>query len=173
MDSFEIACDFVLDNEGGYCDYEEDSGGATKFGISKRFIDSLNLGVNYPHISALTTRDAKKIYKEYFWYSGQFEKINDLEIICKIFDACVNLGMSCAVRIAQEAINIIADDVVKVDGILGSKTAITINCLDKQRFLRYYQLGLMGHYIKLCVANPSQLKFLVGWFNRVVKTPNI
>jgi len=55
MDAFEVALNFVLKWEGGYVNDPRDSGGETKFGISKKAYPNLD-------IKNLTQQQAGEIY---------------------------------------------------------------------------------------------------------------
>ena len=57
---FDQAIEVILKHEGGYANNPNDSGGETKYGISKRSYPELN-------IRGLTRDYAKKIYEQDFW----------------------------------------------------------------------------------------------------------
>ena len=74
MSDFNVAVDFVLENEGGLSENPKDTGGITNFGISLRFLRELpneNLrryGIFEP-VTEMTVRDltidqAKFIYRQ-------------------------------------------------------------------------------------------------------------
>lgn len=65
---FERAFSCVLQNEGVYVNDPSDSGGETKYGISKRSYPNLD-------IKNLTLEEAKKIYFCDYWLKGKFEQI--------------------------------------------------------------------------------------------------
>ncbi len=59
-ENWEKAISFVLKWEGGYSNDPYDSGGETKYGISKRSYPNLD-------IKNLTLEQAKEIYKRNYW----------------------------------------------------------------------------------------------------------
>ena len=58
--TFDKAFDLVVGLEGGYSNDSADSGGATRWGISKRSHPNLD-------ITTLTIENAKEIYAEEYW----------------------------------------------------------------------------------------------------------
>lgn len=101
MTDFYISIDRLLGNEGGYVNNKDDPGGETKWGISKR-------SYQYMNIAALTKEQAIAIYKRDFW-----DKIDGDELPkgvgFQMLDFAVNSGISTATRALQRAIGV-ADD---------------------------------------------------------------
>ncbi len=95
-------------NEGGYINHENDRGGETNMGITKKY---------YPDedIKNLTRERATMILYKDYWLKY---KINTLpiEISDIVFDNAVVQGQSTAIKNLQKALNI------KADGIIGPKT---------------------------------------------------
>ncbi len=110
--NFDQAFDRLMGHEGVYTPGENDPGGETKWGISKR---------SYPNedIKALTRDQAKAIYLRDFWRRGQMERF-DSALSFQVFDFAVNSGIGTAIRALQRAAGV-ADD-----GWIGP---ITINAI--------------------------------------------
>ena len=90
MAGFQPAIDFVFQNEGGFTWDSLDTGGATKYGISTKFLNK----ISYPKAAKdLTKEDALYIYLDYFWKPYLFYKINDQKIANDYFDLSVNAGI--------------------------------------------------------------------------------
>ena len=106
---FMIAISTVLGNEGGYNDIPQDKGGATKYGISLRFLQKHKLDlsddgiINDEDIKLLTLEKAQEIYHSYFW-DNDFENIQGIHTCAKLFDMSVNMGKRQAVKILQRAL---------------------------------------------------------------------
>ncbi|MDX1352535.1 MAG: glycosyl hydrolase 108 family protein [Thiomicrorhabdus sp.] len=87
-EAFERAFEFILKWEGGYVNDPDDSGGETKFGVSKRA---------HPHldIKNLTEDQAKEVYYRDYWMKLEFRNLPDR---CKAyaFDTAVNMGVDFA-----------------------------------------------------------------------------
>lgn len=99
--NFDTACDRVLGHEGGYTAGENDPGGETKWGISKRSYPDLD-------IKSLTRDQAKDIYRRDFWEKIRADKLHD-GVAFQLFDFAVNSGISTAIRYFQRALGV-ADD---------------------------------------------------------------
>lgn len=90
-EDFERAVEFTLRWEGGYT---VDSGGETKYGISKRAYPELD-------IRNLTLMQAKEIYHKDYWnrINGDFLS-SPLAIVA--FDTAVNMGVGVALRLLSK-----------------------------------------------------------------------
>lgn len=155
---FEIAIKNVLEAEGGYVNDPSDSGGETKFGISKR---------SYPDIDIknLTIDHAKEIYKKDFWDNKACDKIESLELSVKVFDSSVNIGEKPTVILLQRALRACNVNVIE-DGIYGPVTNKSIELLKTECFLTAFKSERAGYYRELCAKWPKNLRFLKGWLNR-------
>lgn len=161
-EKFEKAFEYVIENEGGYVHDPQDSGGETKYGISKRSYPSLN-------IKELTLEDAKEIYHRDFWLKGKFEEITDINVAIKLFDLSVNVGMTQSNRLIQRALRSVGE-VVTEDGIIGPITLAAVNKSPTRELLAALKSEAAGYYRLLAQANPGQKKFLNGWLNRTYRT---
>lgn len=101
---FNLASEYLLGHEGGYVNDPNDSGGKTKYGISKRSYPDLN-------ISALTWSDAKAIYWRDFWHKVRGEELPAV-LAFVTFDASVNSGVPMAIKWMQTALGVSADGVI-------------------------------------------------------------
>jgi len=171
---FEIAISTVLGNEGGYNDIPQDKGGATRYGISLRFLQQHKLDlsgdgiINDEDIKLLTLDKAKEIYHKYFW-DNDFESIEQIHTCAKLFDMTVNMGKKQAVKILQRALKACGKRYIVDDGIIGAKTlqAIHISSLDGLKAATKAEQAAFYRY--LVAKDPSQNVFLNGWLNRAYK----
>ena len=186
MADFEIAVAKTLANEGGdkYTETLGDRGGATKYGISIKFMvgvyespDELKkakgtvierLFIRYPTkdtIRYLTECEAKFIYKMYFWDRNRYGEINEQDIADKFFDLSVLFGSPVVNKIIQYICDL------KQDGIIGPKTILAINSgvsWFSHRMFKCFLLEMMCEALKICNKNKSQDGSLKGWQNRVM-----
>jgi lysozyme family protein len=147
------AINLVLANEGGYINNPKDPGGETNFGISKR---------SYPSedIKNMTKERATQIYKQNYWDKVKGDQLsNKLDIA--VFDCAVNSGVGTASKILQKVVG------ATPDGVIGPKTLAaidaTVNVYSKFLF------AWVKNYFSIVNSKPTQMIFLNGWINRVLK----
>ena len=155
---FHKAVKNILELEGLYVDDQDDAGGETKFGISKRC---------YPHldIQNLTLDKAKMIYHDDFWERGPFEKIQNESVAIKLFELTINIGPISAGKCIQRALRCCGYKVVE-DGIVGTDTITKVNLANNLELLASLKSEAAGYYRLVAAHKPSQSKFLNGWLNR-------
>lgn len=145
----------------GYVNDPDDTGGETKFGVAKNANPELN-------IAKLTWDAAKRVYYKKYWLAGDCADIATFapKLAMMHFDGCVNHGNGRAARMLQEAVG------ATIDGDIGPKSleAIKIACAAPGGELAVCAKVLMlrkSFYLKIVERNPSQMKFLKGWMNRL------
>ncbi len=162
-DRFESAVAVVLQHEGGYSDDEYDPGGATKFGISQRFVTDHHLGL---FIKDITLKQAKKIYRDYWWDKYEYNDINNLTVATKVFDMSVNMGPLQAHKLLQRAINDVSSSKITVDGLLGPETLSAANMIDEELLMSFLRMNAARFYLELVNKNPQNKVFKAGWLKR-------
>ena len=164
MANFDDALKFMLTNEGGYSDHENDSGGKTNHGISQAFLRSI--GDNRDPIS-LSYDDVKKLYKKHFWF---FSTIECQEVANKAFDISVNMGLKTGVKILQHSINNCAQPEIYVedDGLIGPKTVFGANFAHPELLVNFMRLNSVRRYTEIVNRNATQKVFLFGWIRRAL-----
>jgi lysozyme family protein len=175
---FEIAIEHVLKNEGGYINHKADPGGATKYGVSLRFMKGLGLygdfngdgKVNGEDVKIMSLRDAKEIYRRMWWDKYRYGEIQNLEIATKILDMSVNIGSYNAHKIVQKSLNSMGAKLT-VDGVIGSKTISTLNsCSDQDTLMIRIIVSLSEYYIKLYREDEkNRIYFIKGWLKRAFR----
>jgi len=156
---FAQAIDFVLANEGGYTNNPSDPGGETNFGISKR-------AYPYVDIKNLTRDEAITIYERDYW---KFDGLTSQRVATKLFDACVNMGPSPAVRLLQLSLGAIEAGPLVADGKLGPETIEHANAADEERLVDEFKARLAKFYADEAVNGTGMSGFLLGWLRRAVK----
>lgn len=180
MANFDEAVALVLKNEGLLVKESHDKGGITKYGISLRFLRSLETeklreyGIfEFPvdeTIKDLTLDQAKKIYLQEFWNAASFEKIGNQEQANYIFDTAVNMGIAPAIKCVQRAIwAVMKRREMPDDGILG---AMTLAGIQRCGFLLMPAMrSERAGYYRLTVAHDeTQDANLQGWLNRAYES---
>ena len=164
MANFEKAFEKVLKFEGGYVNDPVDRGGETNWGITKKV--ARNAGYR-GEMKDLTVEDAKKIYRQNYWSIIKLDQIKDDSIAIKAFDIAVNMGTGTAIRLLQKAYNILNQETITVDGIVGPQTLSAINNYKHKKDL-FHLLNVLQarRYIKIVENDESQKRFIRGWLKR-------
>jgi lysozyme family protein len=158
MANFNDAIVKTLAKEGGakFTDIANDKGGATKYGISQ---------TAYPHLDIrnLTEQQAREIYKRDYWDRIGGDAIKSQAIAENIFDTAVNMGSRTTSRLVQVTL-----DITPADGVIGSASIAVINKQQEEIFIAHFTLAKIARYAKICMADKTQSKFLLGWINRAL-----
>ena len=165
--AFQHALAFVLAREGGYVNDPGDWGGETKFGISDKRdgiadgkTDVSGDGKPDTAIRDLTSEQVGKIYFRDYWQEAYCTDWPD-GISLFVFDAAVQHGVTAAIRQLQAAAG------VTTDGIVGPRTVRAVIGAAPEGLLSRCLLRRSRYYASIIKSNPSQGKYLNGWFNRL------
>lgn len=151
MTAFDRAFEIVIGHEGGYSNSENDPGGETNFGISKRAHPDED-------IKGMTLERAKEIYHKDYWLALEaFNLPVPIEIM--LFDMAVNMGQRRAVSVMQRAAK------VKDDGILGPVTRAALTAQNSRELLREITAQRIVYYADL----ETFKTFGLGWVRRSLK----
>lgn len=167
MASFDEAIKIVIGDggpgsiEGGYTNNPNDSGGETKYGISKKWHPTVD-------IKNLTLDQAKAIYIQEKKWDKRFDSIESQKVANKIFDMVVNMDHN-AIVILQRAL-VACGMRVTVDGIFGDETLHAIYQTDEVELLEAIRHNQSLYYVDCVIHNPNNLTFLKGWINRTYLT---
>ena len=179
---FDSAFSQLMYWEGGnkFHEVEGDSGGATKYGISLRFLKRLPLEesdidgdghVTANDIRSLDEKTVRAFYLKHFWIHYQLGYIENESIAIKLLNIYVNMRGRAAGRVAQRALASCQVHDVKEDGYLGPLSFSAINELTCSPSLTAMYLAALrahqeGVYRLIVANNSSQDKFLNGWLRR-------
>lgn len=152
--TFDEAFEFVIREEGGYVDDPSDSGGETKYGISKSAFPGEN-------IKRLTLEDAKRIYKRFYWDAVKADLLPE-HIRLSVFDFGVNAGTGTAVKLLQRVAG------VEQDGRVGKQTIAAAGLITADDFY----MARKAFYEALAKRRPKDKRFLNGWIARSKKVVN-
>ena len=168
MSDFQAAIPTVLKHEGGYVNDPSDSGGATNFGISLRWLRGQGLLGDFDHdgvvdqndIRDMTVQEAEDIYEQRWWNVYRYGLFTSQKIATKVFDTAVNIGPTHAHKILQAIIG------AAVDGVLGPASYTAANAYVETILLAKYENAQANYYRALVNAKPVLQKYLNGWINR-------
>jgi len=147
--NFDDAFKILLKHEGGYVWDPMDPGGQTKFGLSKRAYQHLD-------IDRVTIDDAKAIYKKDYWDEIRANELPKI-IRYSVFDAAVNAGNRQAILWLQRSVG--AHD----DGVLGPKTLAAVRESDEYKIICTFNGQRLRHFTDL----KTFPRFGRGWARRL------
>lgn len=141
----------ILFAEGGskYTNDPNDSGGETKYGISKKAFPNLD-------IKNLTEEQAIIIYKKMYFDPCKIDLIKDELLALHVFDFSVTSGTHRAIEILQSVIGVLAD------GIFGNQTLSKVN---SGNYVEAYKNARINYYTNIAIGKNA--KFKKGWINRI------
>jgi lysozyme family protein len=158
----------ILEHEGGFVNNAKDPGGATKFGISLRFLRSMGqLGdidhdgdVDIDDIRALTPETVRPFYLNKFYNAMRIEEITSDQLAIQVFDFGVNAGPSRAIITLQRLIG------ATPDGVIGPDTLKKLNAGQPCMFPTMYMNARISFYEQIVAKNKDLAQFLAGWKRR-------
>ena len=162
-DDYDKAYEFVAKHEGYKSNHKADKGGHTEYGITQGFLDAHGIK---KRVGELSAGDTKQIFYDFIWTPCKYAFIESLEVAAKVFDMNVNMGPTQAHKLLQRAINVLVDEDIKVDGILGKNTLAAINSLNSLNLLNSIRTQCVMFYKALVAKDKSQEVFLHGWLRR-------
>lgn len=163
----------VLKHEGFFSDDPDDPGGATKYGVSLRWLRSKgdwgdfdgDGDVDRDDIWAMEESEAVDAYHRFWWVAqgyGEFQ----LSVGAKIFDLAINMGPKPAHRILQRAVRGAEGAALVDDGAIGPATRAAIAKVDPEYLSVAIRSEAAGHYRLLIARKPVFEKYRRGWLNR-------
>ena len=170
---FNEALKNTLTHEGGFVDNPADPGGATKWGISLRFLRAKGVqagdidgdgDVDKQDIESLRPGHAEDFYRKNFWDKYHYACL-PVDLAKKVFDMAVNMGPGQAHKLLQRACNEFGAGLV-VDGVIGSKTRAMARTMNEGELLSVLRRGAINFYFNLAKKKPELALFLHGWCRR-------
>ena len=150
------------DRTGAYTNDPKDSGGETKWGISKKFNPEVD-------IKELTYKGAVDIYREKY-YNPYYDLVMSENIAFKVYDMGVLCGPITAVRKLQKTIGIKTNITLKEDGILGPITLTALHMAvalkGEEEIYKALVTQFKNRFLWIVVRKPWNKKWLQGWYNR-------
>ncbi len=160
MARFSVAIETVLAHEGGFVDHPSDPGGATNWGISSRFLRSID---DSRDVRDLTKDAAEELYFEHYWKPHRYHLLGSQAVATKALDLTVNMGAEQAGKLIQRACMAHGAS-LKEDGVVGPKTRAAVAAAFP--LLPALRSEAAGFYRTLVAGKPSMRPFLKGWLRR-------
>lgn len=164
----------IIAHEGGskFTNIPGDAGGATKFGISLRFVKGIP-GAKFDlngdgvtdarDIQLVDYNKAAELYKQFFFMGPKIYTLDE-RVQPMIFDEGVNMGPPHAIECLQHAILVPADG--QIGDLTRSSLTGVINSLGFPHVANLIVDQFIRRYESIVAGNPGQAKFLQGWKNR-------
>lgn len=153
----------VFDNEGGYSNDHNDSGGETMYGITKAVARENGYTGEMKNLPKAT---ASEIFYKKYWLAGKLDKVKSTKIAFLVLDTNVNHGLKNATIILQRALNR-CDAGLKVDGIFGAKTLQAVNDNCKKDAEADLINALIAERLKFYIGISKWYAYSKGWTRRV------
>ncbi len=186
MSNFQKAVDYLISNEtfvknGQVISHYENtaSGEISNFGISLRWLKTIDPEATADTVRNLTREAAEALYEQHWWKANHLDLLTNDNLAAKMLDICVNCGAGTGIKILQAALNEPLEnpaDHLAVDGIIGPKVA-EVARLDTSTSMGEYGLLaalvslLEDHYRAIAAANPVLAPNLATWLERAEKLP--
>lgn len=166
-ENFDVAFQELIAHEGGYVDHPSDPGGATKYGISLRWLRGIYRNADKTSIKNLTLEKARELYYEHWWKRYRYGEL-PAGIARKVFNTGVNMGNRRAIRLLQRSVWSAGAKAWKIadDGILGPATLKAVKNSNQDRLVAAFRSEQAAYYRELVAKRPSMGVFLKGWLKR-------
>lgn len=163
----------VLRHEGFFADDPDDPGGATKYGVSLRWLRTKGLfgdfdgdgDVDRDDVWAMDEAEAVATYHRFWWLAQGYDKLH-LVVGAKVFDLAINMGPRPANRILQRAVRAANGPALADDGRIGPNTLAGIAAVSPEDLKIAMRSEAAGRYRLLIAVNPVFGKYETGWLNR-------
>lgn len=151
--NFDQAFEKLIGHEGGYSNHQNDPGGETMFGVTKRVAIANGYAGSMRDLPLAT---AKAIYRKSYWDSVRADDLPDA-VRFDVFDCSVNSGPGQAIRFLQRATK------TTEDGRLGPVTLRAVLAMDPQLLDK----RLNGHRLRFMTELKTWPSFGRGWAARI------
>ena len=153
----------IIVREGGFVNDPADKGGATKFGVTQATLaEHRGHPVSVDEVKNLSLTEARDIYRERYYLKPAYHLLGSEALQGVMVDFAVHSGPVTATKALQRVLGL------PDDGIMGGETMHAANLKDGSRLGIHVLTERQRYLVDIVVRNPSQLKFLRGWTDRVM-----
>ncbi|MCS3602531.1 lysozyme family protein [Buttiauxella sp. BIGb0471] len=169
----------VLEKEGNYVNHPNDSGGATRWGITEKTARDFGYSGDMKNFSR---EDAYTILEKNYWYLPGFNKIDKISpaLAYELCDTGTNMGPVVGIKWLQRWLNAYNNqgayypDII-VDGNIGPATLNALNAFLLKRGKEGEGVMLLSlncsqgqHYLELAESRVKNESFIYGWMKERV-----
>lgn len=148
----------LLEREGGYVNDPDDTGGETKYGISRKSYPDLD-------IKGLSREDATAIYYRDFWLPHPWRDLPG-PLAERTFLLAAHAGYGTAARVLQRALRSSTGFPLRDDGQVGPRTKHLSRRANVDATVAAFRSEQAGHYRVLFASGKASLRFRRGWLLR-------
>lgn len=166
------ALHYLAPLEGESSNLQSDRGGATKWGISLRFLNLVVEGdvnkdghVDEHDVWAMDEEDKVFFYQKYFFDHYRIYEIENQAVANRVMSIFVNFRGHDAALIVQRACKANLKTLVD-DGVMGSKTLACMNSVQPTELLAAMRSEQAAMYYRVAAKYPDQAVNLKGWLKR-------
>ena len=157
--NFAEALQKLLEHEGGYVFHENDPGGMTNLGVTKKVWEEwVGHPVDEKAMRALTPATVAPLYRAKYWDKIKGDEL-PTGVDYTVFDAAVNSGPGRAAKWLQACVG------VEPDGGIGPKTLAAVTAMDSAELIEAYAKRRLSFLLDL----PHWGTFGKGWTRRVAE----
>lgn len=167
MAKIDILSPFILSFEGGFVNDPDDAGGATNKGVTiatwkKQGYDKDGDGdIDVDDLRKISDADAVNvILRPHYWNRWKADQIKSQSLANILVDWVWGSGVH-GIKIPQRMLG------VTQDGVVGPKTLAALNSKDPKAFFEEVRKEREAFFERICVARPTNRKFLKGWLRRL------
>ena len=176
MSRFLQAAQIILGHEGGLVDDPADKGGRTNLGVTQGTLTAARPVIpGLPErVDDLTRAQALSIYKALYWDKSKCDDLPE-PVDFLVFDAAINCGVGGAALQLQRALQRLGAH-IRDDGAIGILTMSAFWAAwdsQKWRVIGALQQQRVEWHNNIVARDKTQLKFLHGWLNRIVKNGTV
>jgi lysozyme family protein len=160
----------VIEVEGGYVDDPDDTGGATRWGVTIKVARAYGY---YDQMRFLPVELARHILLDGYAIRPKMDKVCDIagsSLAAELIDSGINCGFGKAASWLQYSLNALNDDSLAVDGSIGAKSLDSLKRYVDKRGVEGVKVltkacnSLQGeYYLTLANTSHSYRKFVYGW----------
>ena len=139
----------------------EDDGGRTRYGIAEKYHPELTNSLFYSSMGATAAYQiAKSIYEIQYCEPLSIAEIANQDIANKLLSLGINIGISRASKMLQQAVG------VAEDGVVGVHTLMALSKSETNEVLASLRASAENYYVAVASDHPGDEMYLDGWLRR-------
>lgn len=163
---FAFALQYLFVDEGGFSNDPDDSGGATKYGVTQRDLEKfLGHTVTVDDVKNMSKDLAAQVYEKFYWNPQKLFNLTNQAIATSVLDTCVLYGETTGMIMAQKALNEFGQK-LDTDGVNGDHTTAALNSIQPAQFIPAFKDQILSRIERIIEEAPKDKKFRDDWTKR-------